>query len=124
MLQREDGSFVGTAEITPDGSNPQYNMVAFNSSGNVLWTVANETPQIATAGGGVIGKSGNTYDQNGNVIGQSQDPGGVPNWMGQFYNIVGLAIQQRYSWVSYGAGFWSAAGANPSTSATSVPNLG
>jgi hypothetical protein len=36
----------------------------------VRWIVPNDTPQIATADGGVIGQSGITYDQNGNATGQ------------------------------------------------------
>jgi hypothetical protein len=62
VLQAQDGSFVGTACSST--------MVAFDISGNIRWTVPNETPQIATADGGVIGQSGITYDQNGNATGQ------------------------------------------------------
>lgn len=66
MLQAEDGSFVGAVWM----DSAQYNMVDFDSSGNVLWTVANDQPLIATEGGGVIGQSGTTYDQSGNSTGQ------------------------------------------------------
>jgi hypothetical protein len=60
ILQAQDGSFVGS----------YYNdMIAFDASGNVRWIVPNETPQIATADGGVIGQSGITYDQYGNATG-------------------------------------------------------
>ncbi len=45
-------------------------MIAFTSFGSTLWTVPNDTPQIATADGGVIGASGTTYDQNGKANGQ------------------------------------------------------
>jgi hypothetical protein len=44
-------------------------MVAFDASGSTHWIVPNETPQIATADGGVIGQSGITYDQNGSATG-------------------------------------------------------
>jgi hypothetical protein len=61
ILQAQDGSFVGS----------YYNdMIAFDASGTARWVVPNETPQIATADGGVIGQSGITYDQNGNATGQ------------------------------------------------------
>jgi hypothetical protein len=45
-------------------------MIAFDASGTARWIVPNETPQIATADGGVIAQSGITYDQNGNATGQ------------------------------------------------------
>jgi hypothetical protein len=70
VLQAEDGSFVGTVAVPGTGGNNATNMVAFDASGSVRWMVPNETPQIATAGGGVIGQSGITYDQNGNATGQ------------------------------------------------------
>jgi hypothetical protein len=44
-------------------------MIAFTQSDGTLFTVPNDTPQIVTLGGGVIGTSGTTYDQNGNVTG-------------------------------------------------------
>jgi hypothetical protein len=66
VLQAQDGSFVGTDD--------NGDMVAFDASGNVRWIVPNETPQIATADGGVIGQSGITYDQNGNATGMMAMP--------------------------------------------------
>jgi hypothetical protein len=74
VLQRADGSYVGT-----DGTN----MFTFTSAGTVLWTVPNETPQIATSDGGVIGASGVTYDQNGKATGQV---GSLPtySWKGAY----------------------------------------
>jgi hypothetical protein len=65
VLQRADGSYIGT--VSTSTANP---MIAFTSSGSTLWMGPNDTPRIATAGGGVIGASGTTYDQNGNVTGQ------------------------------------------------------
>jgi hypothetical protein len=65
VLQRADGSYIGT--VSTSTANP---MIAFTSSGNTLWMGPNDTPQIATADGGVIGASGTTYDANGNVTGQ------------------------------------------------------
>ena len=67
VLQAQDGSFVGTVT---DNQNNQY-MVAFDASGNVRWTVPNETPQVATADGGVIGASGITYASGGNATGSA-----------------------------------------------------
>ena len=120
VLQAQDGSFVGYAE---DGNTGNNDMVAFDATGNVRWMVPNEQPQIATADGGVIGQSGITYDQNGNATGQVAVPS-QPNWAGQIYTIGTSGLQLDYSWVGFGAGFWSLFGGNPSGNATSVPNLG
>jgi hypothetical protein len=82
VLQAQDGSFVGT---TCQGCAPGYgNMVSFDASGNTRWIVPGDTPQIATADGGVIGQSGITYDQYGNATGM------IPNmptysWTGNAY---------------------------------------
>ena len=81
VLQAQDGSFVGTFT---DPNTYNNDMVAFDATGATRWTVPNETPQIATADGGVIGQSGITYDQNGNATGM------IPNmptqsWMGNAY---------------------------------------
>ena len=65
VLQQQDGSFIGTYA---QGTCPfllcadQTNMVAFDSSGNVRWTVPNMCPQIATDDGGVIAQA---VDENG-----------------------------------------------------------
>ena len=74
ILQAQDGSFVGS----------YYNdMIAFDASGTARWIVANETPQIATADGGVIGQSGITYDQYGNATGQISLA--TQSWRGNSY---------------------------------------
>ncbi len=82
VLQAQDGSFVGTFE-DPDTYNDD--MVAFDAAGNIRWIVPNETPQIATADGGVIGQSGITYDQNGNATGQMAMP--IQSWTGNAYQV-------------------------------------
>jgi hypothetical protein len=46
-------------------------MVAYSSSGTVLWDIPNDQPMIATAGIGVIDVRGTVYDQNGAPIGTS-----------------------------------------------------
>jgi IPT/TIG domain len=70
ILQRQDGNFIGTVGIGPQpGQVTQTNMIGFTPSGGTLFNVPNDTPQIATADNGVIGTSGTTYDQNGNVNG-------------------------------------------------------
>jgi hypothetical protein len=68
VLQRQDGTFVG--EVYDPNVPNQWDTVAFDQSGNPLWTVPNDQPQFATADGGVKGQSGITYDQNGNATGQ------------------------------------------------------
>ncbi len=52
VLQAQDGSFIGTG-WNDDG---QY-MAAFDQTGHVRWTVSGDSPQIATADGGVIGSA-------------------------------------------------------------------
>ena len=81
VLQLQDGSFVGTV----GQSNGQQNMIAFDQSGAVRWSVPNEQPEIATEDGGVIGQSGTTYDQNGNVTGQI--PMATQSWRGNMYRL-------------------------------------
>ena len=99
VLQRADGSYIGTVQ-TQTG-NP---MIAFTASGNTLWMGPNDTPQIATSGGGVIGSSGTTYDLNGTGNGQTvslvqhltqssggQWPGWLANSLGSSYAITSEA---------------------------------
>jgi hypothetical protein len=59
-------------------------MLAFTSSGQLLWSQPNDTPQMATLGGGVTGSSGITYDQNGNANGQAAT-GITQSWLGYTY---------------------------------------
>jgi len=87
VLQRADGSYIGTVGIGPQpGRVTQTNMIAFTSSGTTLWTQPYDTPQIATAGGGVIGASGTTYDQNGNANGQLANMP-TQSWTGNSYRL-------------------------------------
>ncbi len=70
VLQAQDGSFIGTVRV-----NGQNNLIAFDQSGNLRWSVSgNWGPQIATDDGGVIATDdfGNafTFDQNGSSTGQ------------------------------------------------------
>jgi len=76
ILQRADGSYIGTVS-TFTGNQ----MVAFTSSGKQLWNGPNDTPQITTSDGGVVGASGTTYDQNGIANGLASALGGY-NWLG------------------------------------------
>jgi hypothetical protein len=86
-LRARDGSFVGTALDT--STNPATpNLVAFDASGNVRWSVPGYTPQIATADGGFIAEDPNTgaaviFDRNGSVGAQIA---GLPtySWKGAY----------------------------------------
>jgi hypothetical protein len=76
VLQRADGTFVGLGES--DNS-----MIAFDTSGNIKWSVPNYNPQIVTADDGVIARTYNgvgtttsTFDVNGNATGQNQTTSG------------------------------------------------
>ena len=102
VLQAQDGSFVGTTE-DPDTYNND--MVAFDATGATRWIVPNETPQIATADGGVIGQSGITYDQYGNATGQMASLP-IQSWTGNLYQD-GSVDQLAGIPVSLAASLWS-----------------
>jgi len=61
VLQAQDGTYFGTVDTK---------MISFDGAGNVRWTVPNDSPQIATSDGGVIGSSGVSYDHEGKAAGQ------------------------------------------------------
>ena len=139
VLQAQDGSFIGTVY------DNQSNMVAFDGSGALRWSVPNETPMIATADGGVIGSSGITYDQNGNATGQSslnasQSPGWLGNVLSTAYSVNSGMISSVSSLsTKYATTFAAFLGGNasgqgtaiqqvmtklPQTGAKQLPNLG
>jgi hypothetical protein len=107
VLQTQDGSFVGECSG---------GMVAFDASGNVRWVVPNETPQIATDDGGVIGQSGITYDPNGNATGRV---GSLPaqSWTMNEYQ-TGPIEQVVFGPVLFAPSFWPFEGGNPSGNST------
>jgi len=75
LLQSLYGTFYGKAN--------NVNMIRFDQSGNTIWSVPGDSPQIATADGGVIGSSGITYDNNGRATGQVSLP--IQSWTGYAY---------------------------------------
>jgi hypothetical protein len=84
VLQRADSSYVGTVPMS-SGNNL---MLAFTSSGQQLWSQPNDTPQIATSEGGIIGISRTIYDQNGNSTGQLGRPSiPIQAWSGKSYQL-------------------------------------
>jgi hypothetical protein len=95
VLQAQDGSFIGTT-IAGDDWTPY--MIAFDGSGNLLWSASAGGdyfgPQIATADGGVIATDLDTgvvetFDQNGNVTGQMaslQPDAWAYSWTQQWYS--------------------------------------
>jgi hypothetical protein len=127
-LQLQDGSFVGTASVE-DTWDPRY-MLAFDATGNLLWSVAgNYQPQIATADGGIIATTDDgsavTFDQNGNATGQLAIPGnGLPNWDAQIYTAGASGVESVAFWAELGASFATLPGGNPSGNGTYVPNFG
>ena len=113
VLQAQDGSFYGT-----DGAG---NMVRLSQSGNVIWSVPNDSPQITTADGGVIGASGITYDNQGHATGQVSLP--VQSWLGNGYqNDPGQAQQVAFQAIIVAPSFWAYAQANASASNTAAVN--
>jgi len=97
--------------------NYRYNMVAFDTTGNVRWMVPNEQPRIATADGGVIGQSGISYDQNGNATGQTTPT--TQSWLGYAYQD-GPVTQVRAKPVDFGLSFAAFKGGSPSANGTDV----
>ena len=115
VLQRADGSYVGTVSSTVGNF-----MIAFTPGGGTLFTVPNDTPQIATSDNGVIGASGTTYDQNGNVTGQIAS---VPtqSWLGTQYKI-GSVDQLASSPFYVAASYWAFQAGNASGTGTAAVN--
>jgi len=112
VLQAQDGSFYGgVGEID-----------SLDQSGNLRWSVPNDSPYIATADGGVIGTSGIMYDQNGNPTGQIAN--GIPDWNGQIFAAGSSTVNMEYAWVGFAPGFASEAGGSPSGNGTSALMLG
>ncbi len=75
VLQAQDGTFYGT--------DANGNMVKFDQSGNLKWSIPGDSPQIATPDGGVIDIAGTAWDRNGNGIAVVALP--VQSWTGLAY---------------------------------------
>jgi hypothetical protein len=113
VLQRADSSYIGTANTSAGSS-----MIAFTGSGSTLFGVPNDTPQIATSGGGVIGASGTTYGQTGNVAGQLASVL-AQSWTGNQYRVGSGQTQQVAATPIQPAGSFSPfQGANASANST------
>jgi hypothetical protein len=113
VLQAQDGSFIGTGA----------GMENFDASGNVRWSVPNFSPQIATAGGGVIAQSSDglstvAFDASGNATGQMPRLP-VESWTGFAYQY-GSLDQTTFFPTDVAASFWAFAQVNPSGSTTAV----
>jgi hypothetical protein len=82
----------------------------------------NDTPQIATSDGGVIGTSGTTYDQNGNVDGYIAT---LPtqSFTGNDYQL-GSIVQVIDTPYNYTTSYAATAGGNPGPPQVYVPTLG
>lgn len=122
VLQREDGSYVG---------NDSYgNMVAFDTSGNVKWSVPNYLPELLTDDGGVAAQSYDgltsaTFDANGNVTGQAAIFAAY-SWTGESYAVsAGMASQIAPGTIILDEGsLWAEAGGNPSDNGTATAQCG
>ena len=121
VLSREDGSFIGLAMVGDRFAS--FNqlvpyIVAFDPSGGVVWTVANDEPQVANADGGVIGKSGIVYNAFGIAAGQINLA--TTSWLGNVYGI-GSVEQLAASPVLFSVSFWPFQDANQSRNRTAPP---
>jgi hypothetical protein len=66
-----------------------------------------------------------TFDQGGNATGQLPISGNaVPDWDAQMLAAASSGVASLAYWVEIGTGYATAAGGNPSTNGTFVPNLG
>ena len=61
-------------------------MISFSQSGDVIWSVPDDYPQIATVDGGIVGYSGKTYDDQGRATGQIANMP-TQSWTGNAYQI-------------------------------------
>jgi hypothetical protein len=112
-LQAQDGSYYGANSLTNPGV-----IYHLDSSGNLQWSVPNDSPQIATADGGVIGASGASYDIAGNATGQTASQP-AQSWTGNAYQM--SPVKQVTSTPPNNAQtFWALSGANPSGSSTAA----
>ena len=87
VLQLQDGSYVGQA-YTDIGLQ----MLNFDQSGHIKWSVPGDGPSMALADGTIVGTSGATYDQNGGVTGQAAGSNTMPAWTGSSYSSAGAAV--------------------------------
>jgi hypothetical protein len=78
VLQAQGGTYYG--------NDDKGNMIRIMQSGQTLWKVPGDYPQIATADGGVIGSSGTTYDSQGRATGQIPNMP-IQSWTGNAYQI-------------------------------------
>jgi hypothetical protein len=108
VLQRTDGNFVGTMSASAGTS-----MAAFNSLGGILWSVPNDTPQIATAYNEVIGISGTTYDASGNATGLFLNLP-IQSWTGAAYTLSPFAQVPFQPTIVATPPYWSFATTNQS----------
>lgn len=114
-VQAQDGSFVGSYL---DDAN-QTDMVAFDASGNVRWTVPNDEPLYATPDGGLIGESGIFYDQSGNA--RNQLTPALQSWLTESYVSTGGAIADvQLPQIPWASSYEAIAGGNPSFNGTAV----
>ncbi len=118
-LQAEDGSFVGTTWVgdEDDPDNWVATMVAFDATGSVRWAVQNEEPQIATEGGGVISRSGMSYDQIGRPAGQNTLA--ILSWLNNVYQL-GSVDSLIVPSVYLAATWWAFQGGNHGKTGTAI----
>ena len=117
LLQLADGSYVGSN--FPAGGTV---MVGFDASGNVRWTVPNDSPQMATADGGIIGSSGVTYDANGAATGQLANLPQFPSWLGNGY-AYGSVELVAFALPDLAATFAALQGGNASANGTAIQQV-
>jgi hypothetical protein len=113
MLQLEDNSFAAAVDLEDETTT----MVSIGNDGALRWSVANETPLMATEGGGVLTQSGNLYDATGANVGQAPNPG-IRSWRGNTY-VQDSGIQRLVSGlIDRAMSLWAHVAGSPSSSHT------
>ncbi len=88
VLQLADGSFVGVGYTSGQGAH----MMAFDTSGNVKWTVPGDYPQyypkMLTADGSIVTNTGLTFDATtGLATGQLASLPEFQSWIGKWLQL-------------------------------------
>jgi len=115
VLQAVDGSYIGAV----DTQAGQF-MIAFDTSGNVRWSVPNYSPQMATADGSVIAQSADglttvAVDASGVVTGQFASFL-AQTWLGNAYEYG--PVEQIASPPLIAGSLWAFLGGGPSGGGT------
>jgi hypothetical protein len=122
LLQLEDGSYAGTAEID---SGEQ--LIVFTKEGHISWTLAGYSPEYALQGGGVaalVAQRVFWFDSTGNAVGTVTQNYSY-SWSNVAYTQVkGGLTQEIQRAKEFATGYESFRDANPGLNGTAVAAFG